>query len=74
MVFSSRNFNILTTLHIDYIRLVIPLNFFFLENGRNYITVLVSHNVIFFGYFMHIAHGVNRKTPPSAFPHLSHLY
>ena len=34
------------------------------------ITVLVSHSVLFFEYFMRMSHGVNKKTPPSAFPHL----
>ena len=45
--------------------------------GRNYmsiiitivsnITVLVSH-IIFFGFFMPTSHGVNKKTPSSAYP------
>ena len=34
-------------------------------------TVLVSHNVICFGYFMPMSHGVNNKSPTTAFPHLS---
>ena len=32
------------------------------------ITVLVSHNVIFFGFFMPMDHGVNKKTPSSVSP------
>ena len=32
------------------------------------ITVLVSQNIIFFGFFMPMSHGVNKKTPPSASP------
>ena len=46
----------------------------FLEIGRNYvpiiitvsssITVLVSHNVFCFIYFMSLSHGVNKKAPP----------
>ena len=51
----------------------------FLEIGRNYImsiiitivsniTVSVSQNMIFFGFFMLTSHGVNKKTPPSASP------
>ena len=31
------------------------------------ITVLVSH-IIFFGFFMPTSHGVNKKTPSSAYP------
>ena len=38
-----------------------------LTTAVNNITVLVSHNVIFFGCSMHMSHGVN-KTPPSASP------
>ena len=34
------------------------------------ITVLVSQNIIFFGYFMPMSHSVNKKTPPSASPNL----
>ena len=34
------------------------------------ITVLVSRNVLFFGYFMPMSHGVNKKTPPSVSSHL----
>ena len=34
------------------------------------ITVLVSHNIIFFGLFMPMSHGVNKKTLSSVFPHL----
>ena len=32
------------------------------------ITVLVSHNVIFFGFSMPMGRGVNRKTPSSVSP------
>ena len=45
-----------------------------MEIGRNYmsiiniiisnITVLVSHKVIYFGYFIPTSHGVNKKAPP----------
>ena len=55
-----------------------PLNFF-LEISRNYvsftitiisnITVLVSHNVICFGFFMPINHCVKMKAPPSQSVH-----
>ena len=31
------------------------------------ITVLVSHNIIFYGFFMPMSHGVNKKTPSSVF-------
>ena len=34
------------------------------------IIVLVSQNIIFFGFFMPISHGANKKTRPSASPHL----
>ena len=46
--------------------------------GRNYvpimitvisiITMLVSHNVICFGYFIHMSHGFDEKAPPALFP------
>ena len=32
--------------------------------------LLVSYNIIFFGLFMPMSHGVNKKTPPSASHHL----
>ena len=38
------------------------------------ITVLVSHNIIFFGFFMPLSHGVNKKTPSSVSPHLPGLF
>ena len=44
-----------------------------LTTAVNNITVLVSHNVIFFGCSMHMSHGVN-KTPPSASPYLISHY
>ena len=34
------------------------------------ITMLVSHNVIFFRYFIPMSHGLNQKTAPSASLHL----
>ena len=36
--------------------------------------LLVSYNVIFFGLFMPMSHGVNKKTPPSASHHLPPHY
>ena len=36
------------------------------------ITVLVSHSIIFFGFFMPMSDGVKKKTPSSASPHLHH--
>ena len=66
----------------NFFGFVIPLNIF-LEIGRNYvsviitiinnITVLVSHYVICFGYFISMSHGVNKKTPPIVSPRPSHL-
>ena len=54
--------------------------FFFLETRRNYmsiiitivsnITLSVSRNIIFLKFFMPMSHGVNKKTPLSAFSHL----
>ena len=32
------------------------------------ITLLVSHNIIFFGFYVPMSHGVNKKTPPRASP------
>ena len=34
------------------------------------ITVLVSQNIISFGFFITMSHGINNKTPPSASPYL----
>ena len=34
------------------------------------ITVLVPHNIIFFGFFMPMNHRVNKKIPSSVSPHL----
>ena len=34
------------------------------------IIVLVSQNIVFFRFFMPMSYGVNKKTPPSASPHL----
>ena len=34
------------------------------------ITVLVSHNIIYFRYFMLTSHGVNKKAPPVVSPTL----
>ena len=52
-----------------------PTCFVFLEIGRNYvpviiaiisnITLLVSHNVICFGYYMPMSHGMIKKAPPT---------
>ena len=36
-------------------------------------TVLVSHNVICFRYFMPMSHGVNKKAPTIVSPHPSPL-
>ena len=39
------------------------------------ITVLVSHNIIFFRFFMAMSHhGVNKKTPSSVSSHLPSLF
>ena len=53
-------------------------SWFFLEISRNYasiiitiisnITVIVSHNVTCFGYFMPMSNGVNRKAPTIVSP------
>ena len=52
-----------------------------IEISRNYasiiitivsnITVLVPHNAIFFGYFMTLNYGVNKKTPQIVSPQFS---
>ena len=57
---------------------LVILHNLFLEIGRSYasiiitiisnITVSVSHNVISFGCFMPINHGVNKKAPPVMSP------
>ena len=57
---------------------------FIFEICRNYmsiiitiasnITVLMSHNIILFGFFMPVSHGVNKKTPSSVSPHLPDLF
>ena len=70
IAFSSHNFKILPTRHIGSFWVNNPVNFFW--RCRNYksiiitiisnITVLVSRNVICFGYFMPITHGVNNSS------------
>ena len=51
--------------------------------GRNYlsviiissnITVLVSHNIICFGYFMPMSHGVSKKAPTIVSPPPNHIF
>ena len=60
----------------NFFRLVIQLMFFF-ETGRNCsiiitiigsITVLLSDNVICFGYFIHMSHSINKKAPTIVSP------
>ena len=63
--FLTPQFEMLPTF-MEFFLLVIPPNFYFLEISRNYasiiitivsnITVLVSCNAIFFGYFMPMSH------------------
>ena len=58
--------------------LVIKLNCF-LEISKNYVSIIIivisnitvsaSHNVICFGYFMPMSHGVNKKSPTIASLH-----
>ena len=79
MVFLPHSFEILPALHMDFFLINNPIYFSFLENGRNYVSVLitivgntsmlVSHSIIFFWYFILISHGVKKKTPPSASPY-----
>ena len=66
----------------DFVFRLIPipsdLFFQFLEIFINYmsilitivsnITVLVSHNIIFYRFFISVNHGVNKKTPSSVSP------
>ena len=80
MTFSAHNFTILPTFHMEFFRIDNPIYFFFFEIDRNYmsiiitiisnIDVLMSHNIIFFGFFVSMSHSVHKKTPPSAFSHL----
>ena len=75
--FSPHNFKILPTCHMEFFWVINP-NQFFLETGRNYvsiiitiisnITVLVSNSVFCFGCFMPMSHGVNKKAPPIVSP------
>ena len=58
MVFLPHSFEILPALHMDFFWINNPIYFSFLENGRNYVSVLitivgntsmlVSHSIIFF--------------------------
>ena len=47
----------------NFFGLVIPLNFFFLEIGRNYVSIIITiiSNIT-------VCHGVNKKTPPIVSP------
>ena len=75
-----QNFKILLLLQMEFFWIGNP-TYICLEKGINYVSiiitivsniaVLVSHSVIFFGYFMSLSHGINKKTPPSASYHPS---
>ena len=77
IAFSPHNFKILPANHMEFFW-VSYLTQFFLEIGRNYvsiiitiisnITVLVSHNVICFRYFIPMSHGVSKNAPPILSP------
>ena len=70
IAFSPRNFKSLSICHMEFFG-VSNLTYIFLEIGRNCVpivitvisnvTVLVSHSVIYFGYFIPMGHGVNKK-------------
>ena len=72
IVFSPHNFKILRTC---YMELFWVSN---LEIGRNYasiiimFTVPVSHNVLCFGYFIPISHGIKKKTSTVVSPPTTH--
>ena len=90
LILQLQNVNSLHGISLDWY--LIPFTFFtylfiyFLEKGRNYvsfiitivsnITLLLSHTVIFFRYFISLSHGVNKKAPPSAplLPSLYHVF
>ena len=65
-------------INIIIIIIVIIIIIIIIEISRNYasiiitivsnITVLVPHNAIFFGYFMTLNYGVNKKTPQIVSP------
>ena len=67
IAFSPYNFKILPTHQLEFCGLVTLLNFFG-DTIISNITVLASHNVICFGYFMSMTHGVNKKAPQIASP------
>ena len=72
VAFSPYNFTILPTCQLNFFCVSNPI-WFCLEKGRNYvstitiitsnITLLMSHNVIWFRCFMPVSHGVNKKAP-----------
>ena len=77
--FTSRwNWDFLIFFFFRLIPIPTYLFFQFLEIFINYmsisitivsnITVLVSHNTIFYGFFMSLNHGVNKKTPSRVSP------
>ena len=85
MVIELPNFKILPTFHQESfsdwkLNFFLFLSFFFLEILRNYMSIIitivsniilsVSHNIIFLKFFMPMTHGVNKKTPLSAFSYL----
>ena len=66
----------LPTCHMEFFQVSNP-TYVFLEIGRTCsiiitiigsITVLLSDNVICFGYFMPMSHGVNKKAPTNVLP------
>ena len=84
LILQFQNFTNLLPWNCSRLAIALFIFLFFLEIGRNYImsimsiiitivsnvTVLVSQNIIFFGFSMPMSHGVNNKTPPSVSPHL----
>ena len=72
IAFSLHNVKLLPIHYLEFLGLAIPLNFFWREVETmcqftivSNITMLVSHSVICFGYFMPISHCVKKKAPPS---------
>ena len=77
IAFSLHNFKILRTCQMEFFW-ISNCNQTFLETGTNQvsiiipiigsITLLLSHNVICFGYFIPMSRGVNKNAPPIVSP------
>ena len=66
IAFSFHSIKILQTHQLEFFWISNPTGFF-LEIGRNYVSIIITIIRITFGYFLSTNHDVNRKAPPMVF-------